>query len=846
MRPRGDVRRRRGRDASALILIVEDNPRNLKLVRDVLEYAGYRRVRPATPRTGSRLRGRSDARPHPDGRPAARDGRLRGARAAARRPRDAGHPGRRAHGLRHEGRPGAVPRGRASTATSRSRSACASFPARSPQLPSRDAPEPRVTRRRRASCVVDDLPQNMRLLEAVLAPRGFAVRHGGVGRRRRSSGSRRAAPTSSCSTSSCRAWTATRCAGACAADPATQLPAGRHGHGERRARRRCGHRGGRRRLHHQAVRPGRAAGAGPLAAADQAVPRHASRRRRRSSPSGTASSSSGSPSRSTSSSGSAGCGGSCRRRSPSWSSTSGDESFLREPPPRDHRRCSATCAASPPFAETGEPEDVMAVLARVPRGARGARVRLRGHARALRRRRADGVLQRPGAVPGRTRAGRADGGGDARPRRRPRRAGGAGRGTTSASGSASRRATPRWAGSASRAAGTTRRSARVTNLAARLCAEAAAGQILVSPAGQAGPEERRDCRRGGGPGAARLLAAGARPTRSSALDAGAGVAMSRRSPRRTPRLSELDEDERAARSSTRCRRGCRGVWSAMRLNQPGESVVVVPSMTPRTASGGRRREPGARGALPVPPAAAAPAAAADGLRDLAADHPTASSSTTSRCCRASSRATPGARLHLVAVDDCSPRAARPRSCSSAPGCSQRIRALIPDRVALATSCPYTTHDARARPGAAARHPHVRRRPAAASRSARRPAAGGSSPRPASRTRSASRTCTRRRRGRRRSPSCARRGRACGAAMVKLNEGVSGRGQRARRPRRPAGARRRATSARQLRRRGRGDGARARRDARIDATTSRSSPSAAASSRSGSSAPSCAARACSCG
>ena len=40
-----------------LVLIVEDNPRNLKLVRDVLNHAGYRHARGRRPpRRGSRSR----------------------------------------------------------------------------------------------------------------------------------------------------------------------------------------------------------------------------------------------------------------------------------------------------------------------------------------------------------------------------------------------------------------------------------------------------------------------------------------------------------------------------------------------------------------------------------------------------------------------------------------------------------------------------------------------------------------------------------------------------------------------------------------------------------------------
>ena len=58
------------------------------------------------------------------------------------------------------------------------------------------------------------------------------------------------------------------------ADPSDLVPAGGHGHRQRRRGEAAQHRGRRGRLRHQAVRSGRAAGAGPLAAAGQAVPRH--------------------------------------------------------------------------------------------------------------------------------------------------------------------------------------------------------------------------------------------------------------------------------------------------------------------------------------------------------------------------------------------------------------------------------------------------------------------------------------------------------------------------------------------------------------------------------------------
>ena len=71
-----------------------------------------------------------------------------------------------------------------------------------------------------------------------------------------------------------------------------------------------------------------------------------------------------------------------------------------------------------PFAETSEPEEVMGVLRDLHRGDRVPGARPRGHARAVHRRRRDGVLQRPGPVRRRRRARRQDGAGD--PGRGPR------------------------------------------------------------------------------------------------------------------------------------------------------------------------------------------------------------------------------------------------------------------------------------------------------------------------------------------------------------------------------------------------------------------------------------------
>ena len=84
---------------------------------------------------------------------------------------------------------------------------------------------------------------------------------------------------------------------------------------------------------------------------------------------------------------------------------SGDESFLES-----HRReivvVFCDLRGFTPFAEASEPEEVMGVLGRVPRGARRPDLPVRGHAGAVRRRRPDGVLQRPGPLRRRARRAR--------------------------------------------------------------------------------------------------------------------------------------------------------------------------------------------------------------------------------------------------------------------------------------------------------------------------------------------------------------------------------------------------------------------------------------------------------
>ena len=183
---------------------------------------------------------------------------------------------------------------------------------------------------------------------------------------------------------------------ACATDPATRVPAVVMITASGDQEKRRGDRGRRRRLHREAVRPGRAAGARALAAADQAVPRHDRARRRRARRVEPASSSSASRSRSTSSSaGPAAAVPVAAARRP--------RRLLRRRAFLESHRREITVVfcdlrGFTPFAETAEPEEVMEVLRRVPRGARRADPPLRGHARALHRRRADGLLQRPAPV----------------------------------------------------------------------------------------------------------------------------------------------------------------------------------------------------------------------------------------------------------------------------------------------------------------------------------------------------------------------------------------------------------------------------------------------------------------
>ena len=72
----------------SLILIVEDNEKNMKLVRDVLQVKGYATIEAGTAEDGIRLARRAQARPRADGHPASRHERHRCAGGPARQSGD--------------------------------------------------------------------------------------------------------------------------------------------------------------------------------------------------------------------------------------------------------------------------------------------------------------------------------------------------------------------------------------------------------------------------------------------------------------------------------------------------------------------------------------------------------------------------------------------------------------------------------------------------------------------------------------------------------------------------------------------------------------------------------------
>ena len=219
----------------------------------------------------------------------------------------------------------------------------------------------------------------------------------------------------------------------------------------------------------------------------------------------------------------------------------------------------------------------------------------------------------------------------------------------------------------SRAATTTPPSAPSPTSPPGCARSAGAGQILVSQRvrhGIEGPSRRARS----GPWSSRDSAGRSRSTRSSACRR---RRWSRHERRRTStgRPSTSSTRRPATRSSTGSRRGCPEVW---RVHAPGRPAGVggrraVDDPGPgRREQRQRRDEPGARGALPVLPPAAAPAAAADDLRDVAADRPAHRRVLPLAASRASSRAT-RARGCRSCPSTTPARSRSPRSCWRARG-----------------------------------------------------------------------------------------------------------------------------------------------------------------------------------
>ena len=201
--------------------------------------------------------------------------------------------------------------------------------------------------------------------------------------------------------------------------PADRLPAGRDDHGERHPGEGPGDRSRGRRLRHQAVRPGRAARPGQVARAGQALPGHDPPAGRRAGgvepPAGGARRVPGRGARA----------GDPPAPLPVAADGRADHRFRRrvhprEPPPRDRGRVLRPPAVHR-VRRVERARGADGGAERVPRRARRPRLPLRGHARAVHRRRSDGRVQRSDAVRGRRLAGHPHGRRDAHEGPRPRR-----------------------------------------------------------------------------------------------------------------------------------------------------------------------------------------------------------------------------------------------------------------------------------------------------------------------------------------------------------------------------------------------------------------------------------------
>ena len=158
---------RRSRMAGERVLVVEDNEKNMKLFRDVLRVTGYSHPRGEHRRGGGGARARLQA-------PALvlMDIQLPGSTASRRslvalRPAHCIDSGARPDRAGDAGRPRAVPRGRVRR-ISLEAGRCG-----------RVAPDGRGVLQWRLRpgriLVVDDVPENVRLLEAVLVPCGYTL-----------------------------------------------------------------------------------------------------------------------------------------------------------------------------------------------------------------------------------------------------------------------------------------------------------------------------------------------------------------------------------------------------------------------------------------------------------------------------------------------------------------------------------------------------------------------------------------------------------------------------------------------------------------------------------------------
>ena len=312
----------------------------------------------------------------------------------------------------------------------------------------------------------------------------------------------------------------------------------------------------------------------------------------------------------------------------------------------------------------------------------------------------------------------------------------------------------------------------VTNLASRLVRRAAPWQILVTQRVHSAAEDVVVSDPVG-----ELDAARDSPGRSPAFDItgldSARVDVMTTGALRGATLSALGEDERYAAVRPAAAAAWPSCGTAMRLNEEGESVVVVPSVTvDRVGERSGSLTPGLRGAVPVPAASAAPAPAADDLRDLDAGRarhrrvlPGAAARRDPEPC--AGQAVARLRQRLVA-------AAAQREAAGTSAAAASDRRADPEPVALAPH-PVQHHADGARRCAGARHPDVRRRPAAvrARHEDRMPPAVRRRGRPPSdRVRGPAHVST----------SCSTRILRLRAArptvsevIVKLNEGVSGEG-----------------------------------------------------------------------